>query len=131
MNRPPSVAACTHRKQGMTGTPAIECKRAGTATRFSARGTSFMIVGVSGPQPLQRGDPTQVGGYRLRGVLGRGGQGAVYLGRAPTGGDVAIKVLHGQHLTDPAARRRFLREAELVQRVAAFCTAQVLDVDIE
>jgi WD40 repeat protein/predicted Ser/Thr protein kinase len=86
---------------------------------------------VPTPQPLQPGEPSQIGGYRLAGVLGRGGQGSVYLGRTSEGGGVAIKVLHDRQVKDPGARRRFLIESELIQRVAAFCTAQVFEVGFD
>ncbi|WP_051752485.1 WD40 repeat domain-containing serine/threonine protein kinase [Streptosporangium amethystogenes] len=82
---------------------------------------------MSEPAPLTVGDPERIGGYRLSGVLGDGGQGVVYLGHDPAGRKVAIKVLHVRMATDPEVRERFMREAEITRRVAAFCTAQVLD----
>ncbi|MEU0481031.1 serine/threonine-protein kinase [Streptosporangium sp. NPDC006013] len=85
---------------------------------------------MSGPHPLAEDDPRQVGDYRLTGVLGEGGQGVVYLGQAPSGQPVAVKTLHARMAADPAARERFLREAEITRRVAAFCTARVIDAGI-
>ncbi|WP_162451613.1 protein kinase domain-containing protein [Phytoactinopolyspora mesophila] len=82
-------------------------------------------------QALGANDPAQVGGVQLTAVLGRGGQGSVYLGRASGNRNVAVKVLHDQLVADSMARMRFIREAEIAQRVAAFCTAQVLDVGFE
>ncbi|MEU7832886.1 MULTISPECIES: hypothetical protein [unclassified Nonomuraea] len=38
-------------------------------------------------------DPTEIGPYRLTRRLGAGGQGVVYLGYAPDGTQVAVKVL--------------------------------------
>ncbi|MFI6394934.1 protein kinase [Nonomuraea sp. NPDC050540] len=78
------------------------------------------------PRPLRPGEPAQLGDYRLIGCIGEGGQGIVYLARAPTGVRVAIKVLQGQHADDEEARRRFLREIEAASTVAPFCTARVL-----
>ncbi|MFI9554776.1 serine/threonine-protein kinase [Nonomuraea endophytica] len=72
----------------------------------------------------------QFGQYSAIEVLGEGGQGTVYLGRAPDGTHVAIKVLLGQIARDDDARRRFRREAEAARRVAPFCTARVLDVGV-
>ncbi|MET8052035.1 protein kinase [Streptosporangium sp. NPDC005286] len=85
---------------------------------------------MSGPHPLAEDDPRQVGDYRLTGVLGEGGQGVVYLGQAPSGQPVAVKTLHARMAADPAVRERFLREAEITRRVAAFCTARVIDAGI-
>ncbi|WP_188194382.1 serine/threonine protein kinase [Nonomuraea sp. SYSU D8015] len=76
-------------------------------------------------KPLLAGDPPQVNGHRVLGRLGEGGQGVVYLGEAPGGRRVAIKVL-GAGLDDPEARVRFRQEIEFARRVKAFCTAQVL-----
>ncbi|MFC9976305.1 serine/threonine protein kinase [Spirillospora sp. NPDC127200] len=90
--------------------------------------------------PLRSGDPTRLGAYEILGRLGEGGQGAVFLGR-PADGDgaagsperahVAIKLLHAGLTGDEAARARFVRELEVAKRVARFCTAQVLDADVE
>ena len=76
-------------------------------------------------------DPEHVGPYKLTGLLGSGGQGAVYLGQDRTGRQVAVKVLHARLARDPETRRQFTREVSAARKVGAFGTAQVLDVDIE
>jgi hypothetical protein len=80
---------------------------------------------------LRPGDPKRLGSYELLGRLGDGGQGVVFLGRATDGTDVAIKLLHRELTEDETARVRFLREIEFAKQVASFCTAQILDADIE
>ncbi|MCW2899611.1 MAG: serine/threonine protein kinase [Streptosporangiaceae bacterium] len=80
---------------------------------------------------LEPGDPTSLGDFEVVGRLGAGGQGAVYLGRAPGGDFVAIKLLHAQMSSDPSARARFIREVTAAQKVAPFCTAKVLESDVQ
>ena len=77
---------------------------------------------------LRDSDPREVGVYRLLGRLGEGGQGVVFLAEGPTGGPAAVKLL--PPTTDPQVRSRFLKEVAAAQRVARFCTAQVLDAGI-
>ncbi|GIH96670.1 serine/threonine-protein kinase [Planobispora siamensis] len=95
---------------------------------------------MSRAAPLQPEDPPRVGAYRLVGRLGAGGQGVVFLaepaqsaepGGPATGPPVAIKLLHARLLNDEKVRRRFMGEIEAVRRVAPFCTAQVLDADLD
>ncbi|MFI6290175.1 serine/threonine-protein kinase [Nonomuraea sp. NPDC050790] len=71
-------------------------------------------------QSLRPDDPQAIGAYRLTGRLGEGGQGVVYLGQAPDGTKVAVKVLRegGDGLA---------REVAALRRVEPFCVAQVLD----
>jgi serine/threonine protein kinase len=77
---------------------------------------------------LRDTDPRQVSGYRLLGRLGEGGQGVVFLAERPTGSPAAVKLL--PPTTDPQVRSRFLKEVAAAQRLARFCTAQVLDAGI-
>ncbi|MGN9838859.1 serine/threonine protein kinase [Nonomuraea sp. H19] len=77
-------------------------------------------------EPLREDDPAAVGVYRLLGRLGAGGQGTVYLGQAPDGRRVAVKVLRdGAGFDD-----RFAKEIEAARRVEPFCIAQVLDASL-
>ncbi|WP_206068202.1 serine/threonine-protein kinase [Nonomuraea composti] len=76
-------------------------------------------------------DPSRLGNYRVLRRLGQGGQGVVYLGESPQGSLVAIKLMHARLSGDPDVRRRFLGEMDAVRRVAAFCTAQLLDADLD
>ena len=77
---------------------------------------------------LRDTDPREVSVYRLLGRLGEGGQGVVFLAEGPTGSRAAVKLL--APTTDPQVRSRFLKEVAAAQRVARFCTAQVLDAGI-
>jgi uncharacterized RDD family membrane protein YckC len=61
--------------------------------------------------------PCEFGGYRLLGLLGRGGMGTVYEAeQLTTGRRLALKML-GQQLDSPDMRQRFLREGRLAARV--------------
>ncbi|MBB5140053.1 putative Ser/Thr protein kinase [Thermocatellispora tengchongensis] len=71
-----------------------------------------------------------MGEYRLTARLGEGGQGVVYLGVAPNGAKVAVKLLRPEMAGDEEALERFVREVAVAQRVAPFCTAAVLDTGI-
>jgi predicted Ser/Thr protein kinase len=77
---------------------------------------------------LRDTDPRAVGAYRLLGRLGEGGQGVVFLAEGPTGSPAAVKLL--PPTTGPQVRSRFLKEVAAAQRLARFCTAQVLDAGI-
>ncbi|ACZ89744.1 bifunctional serine/threonine-protein kinase/glutamate ABC transporter substrate-binding protein [Streptosporangium roseum] len=82
-------------------------------------------------RPLRPGDPPQLGSYTLRGRLGEGGQGVVYLGESEDGERAAIKLLHVRFTGEAQARSRFARELTAARRVAAFCTARVLVADLD
>ncbi|WP_214415825.1 serine/threonine-protein kinase [Sphaerisporangium fuscum] len=81
----------------------------------------------SGAEPLRPDDPEHIGPYRLLGRLGQGGMGTVYLAEAPTGRQVAVKVVKAQLTVDEGFAVRFHAEVTNARRVASFCTAQVLD----
>jgi hypothetical protein len=80
-------------------------------------------------QPLTSDDPAAIGGYRLRGRLGAGGMGRVYLASTPAGRAVALKVVHPELGDDQEFRARFRQEIQAARRVHGLYTAQLLDAD--
>jgi hypothetical protein len=79
---------------------------------------------------LEAGDPSSVGGYGLLGRLAAGGQGVVYLGQSSDGRLVAVKLLHPRWAASAGSRYTLQREADAARKVAAFCTAQLLDAQL-
>src|SRR5256884_2849290 len=70
-----------------------------------------------------------IGKYRVKGELGRGGMGAVYLAEQPgLGREVAIKEL--LQAADPVALRRFLQEAQVMARTSHPNLVQVHDMEL-
>src|SRR3954468_6202297 len=60
----------------------------------------------------------KLGPYKLERLLGRGGMGAVYVGRHESTGDrAAVKLLSGHLAEDPTFRERFHQEIETLKRL--------------
>ncbi|NGN67762.1 protein kinase [Streptomyces sp. A7024] len=82
-----------------------------------------------GRSALAPTDPQRLKNYMLAARLGAGGQGVVYEAYdTRSGGRVALKLMRAG-FDDPELRGRFAREVDAARRVAAFCTARVLDAD--
>ena len=78
------------------------------------------------------GEPTRleavVGGrFRLIAKLGEGGMGTVYLAQARGLDRVALKVMRPELESSRKARRRFLRECRLLERIESPYVVQVYD----
>jgi hypothetical protein len=71
-----------------------------------------------------------LGDYHLGDVIGRGGMGEVYAAtrRDGQGGDVAVKLLRRDVLSQPDLVRRFEREARIVESIRSPHIVAVLDV---
>ncbi|MBB2946433.1 WD40 repeat protein [Actinoplanes lutulentus] len=81
--------------------------------------------------PLRSGDPDRLGQYALLGRLGAGGMGTVFLGTGPDGQRVAVKAIRPEWSADPDFLARFRSEVKRAREVPPFCTAAVLDADVE
>ena len=80
---------------------------------------------------LRPEDPRELGEYRLLSRLGRGGMGTVYLGEDRSGRRVAVKVINRELASEDAFRERFRREVTAARQVRRFCTAPVLDAELD
>ncbi|MET7336837.1 serine/threonine-protein kinase [Nonomuraea sp. NPDC005650] len=81
--------------------------------------------------PLLPGDPAQLGEYWLAGRLGAGGQGVVYDAYDDAGRRVAVKVIRPEFLEHAGARADFVKEVTAARKVASFCTARIIDADLD
>jgi serine/threonine protein kinase len=74
-------------------------------------------------------DPAELGPYRLRGRLGAGGIGVVYLGRDGDGRDAAVKVIYPHLIGDGGFSSRFAREIAIARAATGPSIAKVVDAD--
>jgi cold shock CspA family protein/predicted Ser/Thr protein kinase len=83
-------------------------------------------------EPLAPGDPRVIGRYTLNRRLGEGAMGAVYLAHdSKNGSSVALKMVRTEFARDASFRRRFKKEVVNARTVQDFCTAAVLDADVD
>lgn len=87
-----------------------------------------MTAPAAPPDPK---DPRTIGPFTVRGLLGSGGMGRVYLADDAAGEQVAVKVIRPELADDHDFRARFRREVAAAQRVPAAVTAAVVDADTE
>jgi hypothetical protein len=80
---------------------------------------------------LQPDDPGRIGPYRLRGVLGVGGMGRVFLGASVDGDQVAVKVIRADLAMDPEFRARFRREVTVTRKVSSRFAAPLIGADAD
>jgi serine/threonine protein kinase len=80
---------------------------------------------------LPAGDPRLIGPYRLRGLLGAGGMGRVFLGMSGQGQLVAVKVVRADLAANPEFRTRFRQEVAVARQVSGPFTAPVVDADTD
>jgi serine/threonine protein kinase len=78
-------------------------------------------------EPLSGRDPVRIGRYTLRGRLGAGGMGHVYLAYTQAGRAVALKVVRPELSDDPEFRARFRQEVQAARRVQGLYTAELVD----
>src|SRR3954468_20852395 len=79
--------------------------------------------------PLAARDPVQLGRHALRGRLGTGGMGVVFLADGPLG-QVAVKMVRTELAEDDQFRKRFLREVQACFLASGPYTAKLLDFDV-
>ncbi|WP_131831033.1 serine/threonine-protein kinase [Frankia sp. CcI49] len=81
--------------------------------------------------PLTSDDPRVIGPFRIRGRLGAGGMGTVYLGHSPDRRPVAVKMIRADMASDRTFRRRFEREVAAMGRVESPFTAPLIAADVD
>lgn len=80
-------------------------------------------------EALRADDPRRLGPYRLRGRLGEGGMGEVFLGVSPSGLRAAVKTVRPEYAHDPGFRERFRHEVAAARRVDSAWTAPIAEAD--
>src|SRR6266852_5159227 len=86
------------------------------------------VAAITNPPPVS--GERYIGKYRVKGELGRGGMGTVYLAEQPgLRREVAIKELIQS--ADPSALRRFLQEAQVMARTSHPNLVQVHDMELQ
>ncbi|WNM24954.1 serine/threonine-protein kinase [Demequina capsici] len=78
---------------------------------------------------LRREIGDEIGGYVVRGILGRGGSGTVYLVEDGAGSQAALKLVDAA--ADPVAAERLTREVHALQSLRHPAVPRVLDAELE
>jgi serine/threonine protein kinase len=88
-----------------------------------------MVVSPRESVPDTLAPGQHIASYRIDRLLGRGGMGAVYAAtHTGIARQVAIKVLHAEHATEPEFVRRFLDEARAVNLISHPNIVDIYDV---
>ncbi|GAA1869614.1 protein kinase domain-containing protein [Myceligenerans crystallogenes] len=90
-----------------------------------------VLDGTTKLEALRPRDPRRAGRFRLRGRLGAGAMGTVFLGADRRGRRVAIKFLREEFTDDPAFRTRFRREVEAASQVHGRWIARLVEADAD
>ena len=108
----------------------------GAATPANAGEPTSLLADA--PKPKKKGQaaedaiPIKLGGYEVIKVLGKGGMGAVLLGRQVSlDRKVAIKIMHARLAKDPGFVARFVREAYAAAQLSHHNVVQVFDIGEE
>jgi eukaryotic-like serine/threonine-protein kinase len=125
----PTMRLPTHPPAGST-TPAAAVPPSPVAPSPSAASTPAPQAPPPATYPPATSGARQIGKYIVKGELGRGGMGAVYLAEQPgLGREVAIKELILSPAADPTALMRFLQEARVMARTSHPNLVQVHDLE--
>ncbi|MBS2532309.1 serine/threonine protein kinase, partial [Catenulispora sp. NF23] len=81
--------------------------------------------------PVQGTYPRKIGPYRIRGLLGAGGMGRVYLGVDKNKHWAAVKVVNAELLRNEEFRKRFIREATATAKVDGRFIAGIVASDLD
>ena len=90
----------------------VAARRASLVDEARAEYVRTLAIGRHGVFSGQR-----IGSFRLGDLVGRGGAGEVYDARAEDGTILAVKLVRGDRLRDPAAVRSFIEEANTAMRI--------------
>jgi hypothetical protein len=110
--------------------PEIEGRR---SHRLAFTEGTVAVEALTAPLPELLGPPPEVedvlcGRYALRGVIGRGGFGAVYAALdVDTGAEIVVKILHTELLDDPSHVQRFYNEGRAVSLLNSPHAVRLLD----
>jgi len=131
----PSVAAASPAAAAVA--PALAHDDEVTQVRAAAA-TSDAPSFMANPNPISAAPISDAllgrhieGKYRIDSKLGAGGMGAVYRAhRLLIGDEVAVKILHPQHVSEPQATERFRREAQAAARLKHANAVSIYDFGV-
>jgi hypothetical protein len=128
--RAPISAAPGDARRAAVGDAPLPAEDAG---RTKPVGTSKTEVDLTPPNKAAGGkQPASLGGYEVLKELGRGGMGAVYLGRQVSLDRlVALKILNPELAADPTFVARFVREAYAAAHLSHHNVVHIYDIGAE